>query len=521
MDKGLAALKATAQEKPLAHPTAFELRHMNYAYAPPSHLVEIDQAVYEGLNPDTYPNRLRNIVRLLPREHGKSEDVSHKIPSWLALRDPNIRILIMMESEDQAAGKLAQCSETIKRLAPRYDRHIEVDAYKKFKLAREATYDVPTIKAAGFETSVTGGHYDLIVFDDLISQESSATEARRDKNWNRLQERLNLGSEGETVKLVVGTRKHPEDIYDKLLNSGGWDVEVRKAISDFSVVENGEYDVITSDGEQFAANDKPHDADIARVVPHRDVPVLWPERWPLSKLIHKYLEGSIDADDGEDEDLSGSRVWIRENQNRADALMGQVLDRGMLHFVSDPFGDQSRDLNDLPCYAGLDLALEQDAEKAATNDTDYFALAVASYDAREGVFYIRELERKRGMSMKEAIDWVERIMGRFPTRQLYIESNQAQRFFTQTAQETKLFAKEVQSTGKKEDRIITMSSRFENGKAVICGNPQSPKWDSFISEWTQFPGGDHDDRLDALQVCLGAKHQQDEEAVNTVRKPFI
>ena len=521
VDQILKTLEAVSRDRPLAHPTAFGMRHMSYACPPPPHLVEIEQAVYEALDPEAYPYSPKNIVRLFPREHGKSETVSHKIPSWLALRDPNVRILIMMESEEQAAGKLEECSTTINRLASTYDREVITDSHTKLTLDREKTHDVPTIRAAGFETSVTGGHYDVIIFDDLVSADSEATELRRDKNWKRFQDYLNLGSAGETVFLVVGTRKHPEDIYSKLISSAGWNVRIEKAIQDWSLVENGEYDIITTNGEVFTAEEKPPGDEIAMVKPHRDVPVLWPELWPLDKLLKKYLQGSVETDVGEDEaKLSGSRVWIRENQNKADALMGQVLDPGMLRFVKGP-ADDDRSLDDMPHYVGMDLALEPDAEKAANNDFDYFAYAISAYDPRDSIFYVRDVERKRGMSMSQAIDWVEAGMARYPTRNLYVESVQAQRFFAQEAAKTRLYVHEVQNMGKKEDRILAMSAKFENGRAVLVGDRNEPKWDSLVSEWTQFPTGDHDDRLDAMQVSLSGRAMEDEERKMTSPLPFI
>lgn len=525
----LDTLRVVAKEKPLAHPTAFGLRYMSYEFAPPPHLIEIEQAAYEALNPEEYPYSPKNIVRLLPREHGKSETVSHKIPSWLAVRNPNIRILIMMESEDQAASKLAECSETIGKLAPAYDREIVTDAYKKLKLKRDKTYPEPTITAAGFETSVTGGHYDVLIFDDLVSAESMATEDRRDKAWKRFQDYLNLGTGGQSLKLVVGTRKHPDDLYQKLIDSDGWDVKVEKAIQDWSVVENGEYDVITTDGNRYEAGNKPPGPDIASVEPHRQAPVLWPERWDLGTLIQKYLEGNVETDDFEDDaGMSGSKVWIRENQNKANALMGQILDADMLRFVDGLQADDHRNLDDLPHYVGMDLALEPDAEKAAMNDTDYFAYCVAAYDPKQRIFYVRDVQRKRGISMKKAVDWVRAGMKAFPTRNLYVEAVQAQIFFAQTAREAEgdheldsAYVKEVDPVGKKEDRIMTMSARFENGNAVIVGSPESPKWDSLISEWVQFPSSDHDDRLDAMQIALSARNQEQEEAKSTVQSPFI
>jgi predicted phage terminase large subunit-like protein len=513
----LSTIEQVAKDDPLAHPVAFTIAHMDYDFATPGHLVEVHQSVFKGLNRDRYPHTIRNIMRLMPREHGKSETSTHAIPSWYAMSNPDARILIMMESEQQAMGKLKECKETINRVGPQYGLELEIESKRQLQLNREETHAEPTIQAAGFGSSVTGGHYDLLIFDDLISTETVQTEARREKTWNQFQDYHNLGTEGKSTFLVIGTRKHPDDLYQKLLDSPGWDARVERAISDWSIVENGEYDVITGDGERFDASERPHGAEIAQVIPHRDVDVLWPERWPLGSLIRSYLMGSIEGDG--DEQLSGSNVWIRENQNKADALMGKILSEGMLKFVDDLPGNL--EWHQLPVYAAADLALEADAEKAANDNLDYFALAVACYDATTDTHYVLDCRRKRGMTMAEAISWMHRQCAQWDTRTIHIEANQAQRFFVQEALDEGLFAEEVHQTGDKEERIQTMSARFERGKAVIVGNRMAPHWDSFVSEWTQFPSADHDDRLDAMATALDARNEEDEEAKRTVRRPFV
>lgn len=518
------SVKSVATEKPLAHPLGFSLVEMDFELAPPPHLVRIYQSVYEGLHPDQYPNAFQNLLFLEPRDHGKSEAGSHVIPSWKVLEDPNHAVLIMMESEKQAKDKLAECSETIRAVGPKYGRKIVNDSATELKLEREVTRPEPSIKAAGFETSVTGGHFDLIVFDDLISDDSVLTESRRNKTWEKFQERLNLRSGDDAVVTVLGTRKHPDDLYDKLLNSPGWNCTVEKAIHDWSIVENGEYDVVavhpeTGATERFGADERPNNWNIVRVVPHRDAPVLWPERYDLPTLIKNYLSGSLEDEQAEQQGLEGSRVWVRENQNVADALMGDILDADMLTFVDELPRGLSPEA--FPVYAGLDPALEPDAEAAAKGDTDYWAWAVAYYDAKHATFYFDDVRRKRGMTMQQACEWVNRQMARYDTRNIWVEANQAQTFLVQSLRDEGLFAKEVDSNRQKEEAIRAMSGRFENGKAVIRGNPKAPRWESFVTEWVQFPTGDHDDRLDAVRMTLSARNMEDEEAKRTAQRPFV
>lgn len=526
----VAKMQEVAKQKPLAHPLAFSMVDMRFDLAPAPHLVDIYHSVYRGLNPDLYPYAPTNYLKLEPRDHGKSEVGSHVIPSWKALDDPDSRILIMMESEGQAKDKLRECSDTINRLAPKYGREIARDSALELELERDQVHDVPTIKAAGFETSITGGHYDVIIFDDLISDESVLTENRRKKNWEKFQERMNLRSGNDTVFLTLGTRKHPEDLYSKMIDSPTWDVTTEKAIGDWTVVENGDYDVVckheeTGEVGRYEAGERPPNTDIVKVECHRDPQALWPQRYSGDELVYNYLTGSLEDDDAEEEGLEGSRVWVRENQNEADALMGDILSRDMLTFVGGLPGD--RKLSDLPVYAGLDPAIEPDAEKAATGDTDYWAWCIGYYDTKHATFYIDDIRRKRGMTMKEAIAWVQSHMSRYPTRNIYVEANQAQQFLVQSLREPQeshqgLFVKEVDSNRDKESAIRSMSARFENGKALIVGKPTTPRWDSFIQkEWITFPTSDHDDRLDAVRMVLSAKNQEDEEAKQTTRSPFV
>ena len=111
-----ATIRDLAATNPLSHPLPFSMGAMEFPLPPPPHLVEIYASVFQALAGD--PSQPKTLMRLMPREHGKSEGVSHVIPSWAALNDPNIRILIMSETAQQAEGKLAECSETIGRLAP-------------------------------------------------------------------------------------------------------------------------------------------------------------------------------------------------------------------------------------------------------------------------------------------------------------------------------------------------------------------------------------------------------------------
>lgn len=495
-EKQYRALQQLARDDPLAHPLTAAIRLHDYPYPPATHLREIYGAAFRAISPK-HPHAPKNLLRLYPREHAKSEAVSHVLPSWAALRDPNIRILIMSESMKQASNKLEECRRTIERWGPTFGRTIRNNSRRELTLERDKTFDVGTITAAGFETSVTGGHYDIIVFDDVVSYQNQRTETRRETVEKEFQNFLNLGSEGKTLYFVIGTRKHPEDLYGRLLDSVAWDTECKKAISDFSVVENGEYGVITNTGQEYdSVGDVPGGETVTGVQPHREVETLWPARWPLHKLIYDYLTASTEGE--------GSRVWIRENQNDAHALTGQILDEEMLSWTSS----LPKPREAYKWYGGVDVAIVDDSEKAATGDTDYWAVAILAHDPIDKESFLVDIRRRRGMSMREGLAWVERALGRFSMTRTLVEKNQAQRWLVQEAKDQGLRVEGSNSTGDKAERILAMSSRFEAEKVRICDGliaGDDSRWQAFVSEWCMFAPEDddsHDDMLDAVEIAM-------------------
>lgn len=495
-----------AQSKPLCHPLPASLRLHSHEYPTPPFLRELMGDVYRAMNHERFPAAPRRICRLYPRDHGKSETGDHVIPSWAALANPNVRIAIIMEAETQAKQKLSQCRTTINEYGQHFGISIDEDNRKNLTLSRTQTHAEPTISARGFDAQITGGHYDVVIFDDIVSWPSQRTETQREKKWTQFQDySQNLGSAGETTYLVLGTRKHPQDLYNNLLNSPNWDVDSKQAISDYSIIENGEFSVTTTAGNTYRGSEL-HEFDtreetIIDISPDRRVETLWPDRWPLEALIDKLLSELHSAD-------GSALVFRRENQNDPQTMQGQVLNADQLHFVPP----EAMPNEGLRFYAGVDVALEKDPEKAATGDTDWWAVAVIAEHPSSNTAYLVDVRRRRGQTMSEAIDWIntriDAVEGVHDTEvaKILVESNQAQRWLIQEARDHDMRFSRSSSSGSKEERIISMSSRFESGRIKVVDMTRregsSKRWSSFVSEWVSFPSGDHDDRLDAVEIAL-------------------
>ncbi|UTF56001.1 hypothetical protein [Natronosalvus rutilus] len=502
-----------AKENPLARPTLSSIALHDFEYMTPRYLRSLMAEVYRAL--EDHPGQPKRMCKLYPRDHAKSETGSHIVPSWKALANPNVRVLILMESESKAKEKLNQCRKTINKWGPRFGRQIDKDSATDLTLRRTANHAEPTIAARGMDSKITGGHYDLLIFDDIVSWPTQRTETQRQKRWSQFQDySQNLGAAGDSVYLVLGTRKHPEDLYSKLIHSPNWNVEVKQAISDYSVIENGEFTVTTDAGNTYSGAELSQiDAQretILDIDAHREVDVLWPERWSLENLIDKLLT-EVQSEDG------SALVFKRENQNDPRALEGQVLNADQLVFEPrSALPDQG-----VRFVAGVDVGIEDDPEKAAVGDSDWWSVAVYGDHPPSSTTFLVELERKRGITMSRAISWISRVVsdveGTFghPVSRINVEGNQAQRWLVQEARDKDLRFQTTTSSGSKEERIISMAGRFESGRVRIIDDTLSKatpvderaeragaKWQSFIDEWVGFPTGKHDDRLDSCEIGL-------------------
>jgi len=490
-------VREVAVSDPLAHPGVFAMAVRDHDLPTPDHLRSVHGRVWRACS-DRFPRAPRKICELKPREHGKSEAGTVDTVAWRAMSDPSTRTLVMSEGSSLAQDKLDQVQGVIEEHGDRFGLEIVEENASSLTLANDANHGEATVEAAGFGSKVTGGHFDVIVFDDLVDWPSQRTEARRDKIEKQFQNYLNLGSEGESAYIVLGTRKHPEDLYQRLIDNPAWHVTVDRAISDWSVVEDRAFDVVVLD----TGTDESRTVDVADLaelgrdevivdtVPHRDVDVLWPERWPLNKLLLDMLAGFGGS--------QGNLIWKRENQNDASALQGQVLDEDMLSFVPR---DEFEELSGLRWHSGLDPAIEDDPEKAAADDSDYWAWSALAHDGSSRTTYVVDVKRRRGMSLDRGIRWLRAMMGEHEQlSRALVEENQAQRWFVQTAKDRGVNVHGTSTDGSKEDRIIQMSSRFESGRVKLVGEPED--WSSFVAEWSGFPTASHDDRLDAVEIGL-------------------
>jgi phage terminase large subunit-like protein len=165
---------------------------------------------------------------LVPRDHAKSAMLAYRV-AWEITKNPAVRVLYISSTANLAEKQLKSIKDIL--TSDKYRRywpemvHPEEGKREKWTAseisvdhpvrAKEGIRD-PTVFTGGLTTSLTGLHCDIACLDDVVVQENAYTEEGREKV--RLQYSLLASIEAADAReWVVGTRYHPADLYNDLM----------------------------------------------------------------------------------------------------------------------------------------------------------------------------------------------------------------------------------------------------------------------------------------------------------------
>lgn len=163
---------------------------------------------------------------LVPRGHLKSSLITVVWAIQQMLRNPNIRILITNAVWDTARLFLREIAGLIT------DKSLLSDIFGKFdgpksKFTQDeitisqrtiGTIKEATITTAGIERALTGGHYDIILADDLVEENNINTKEQIHKVIRFYENSLDLLDPGGQM-IIVGTRWSIGDLYGHLIET--------------------------------------------------------------------------------------------------------------------------------------------------------------------------------------------------------------------------------------------------------------------------------------------------------------
>ncbi|MEE6210841.1 terminase family protein [Salarchaeum sp. III] len=514
-----ATLIDLAERKPLAHPAVASVRLFDYSIAPGDHLLEFYDALWKAVDED-FPHAPTRVARLLPRGHGKTESGGVVFPAWLLLRHPEVRVAVLSKTRGLAAERTEKVVDVVETFAPEFG--VEIAESSRTQLTTGANdHKEASIAPYGLESQLTGKHFDIIIFDDVADWENQRTATQRRNVRSYFADYVdNLPSNDSVlpngpVQVVIGTRKHEEDIYaTNILGDKRWDTRVYKAIAeeDWPLVEQRAWKIRGQDGEVYDdVSELPDDVSIANqgVIPEADIDVLWPDLQPPEALLYDIVTGD-----------DSSVIWRRENQQDPSALAGEVFSSDWLTYVDDLPNPASS----YRWVGGMDIGVVEDVQAAAQADSDFSAVAVIATDPSSSRGYVVHLTRERGLSTKGNADWAASefrdVAGEFGIEygEILVETNKAPGVAQRLRDNTSLPARGVESTSSKEGRIHDLSAEFESSDLRILGAPSEERWrDWEVKEWLRFPNAAHDDRLDAIELANRATQGGEVKQVGSMR----
>ena len=177
---------------------------------------------------------VQNKLIVLPRSFLKSTLACIKLPIWLALSNPNVRVLIACNIIDNAMNHL----RTIKHIFERNTlfRHLYPELVPDIRkvqwsdhavtVRRTGGYGEATFTAAGVGVNIVGTHYDVVIMDDILTAKKddvtgdelapSQLDIDRAIGWYKLAISL-FDTPSKGLTFYIGTRWAVHDVIDHIL----------------------------------------------------------------------------------------------------------------------------------------------------------------------------------------------------------------------------------------------------------------------------------------------------------------
>ena len=411
---------------------------------------------------------------LAPRGHGKSTigDVDFCITKVLS--NPDIRIMIGSKTQTQASAFL-------KEIRTHFEQNVNlIRIFGDWKKSRDNVWNdkeftvnrrtvikkEATVSALGASGAVVSKHFDIIIGDDLVGFENARTEAQRRvlKEWFYSSLYPTLEPDGEIH--ILGTRYSPMDLYEDLIKSKNYKVNVQQAIT-------------VKDGQEYS---------------------LWESKFSLEKL------RSIREE-------AGLIIFNMQYQNNTELAKGKIFKyKYFKHFEEyDIDYDLNRvrvkvlDSQGVPywisvrIYMGADLAISEDE----TSNNDYFVLTVIGVDKNKNVYVLDYLKERLTFNaqLNAILDYGK---NKFPmVERIGVETVQYQKSLAQEIRRLSLLPViNIQTSKDKVTRAMRRSALFENGKVWFRIG-----MDDLEECLLLFPEVDHDDLFDGLDFALTVADQ--------------
>ena len=430
---------------------------------------------------------------LLPRGHMKSKLVAYRAAWWIT-KHPDTTIMYLSATSDLAEAQLYQIKQILD--SPIYRRYwpemtnVEEGKREKWNVA-EIAVDHPkrkaegvrdsTCKAVGVNANFTGFHADIVILDDMVVPKNAYTEEGRQKVASAYSQLASIENPG-AAEWAVGTRYHPRDIYNDMLNMKA---EIFDDDGDL-VSEEPIYEVFQKEVEQFGE-------------------FLWPrqtradgKRFGFDQNVLAQIKGKYTGD------ITQFYAQYYNNPNSSenspiDEAKFQYFERTSLSNIEGDWFIKDRKLN---VYAAIDFAY------SLTKKADYTALVTIGVD-HLGNYYVLDIDRFKTDRISTYFEHIVKAQQKWGFRKIRAEISVAQQAIVRELKESyikpnglALSIDEYRPTrheGNKEERLAAiLEPKYDNLQVwhYRGGNCQS------LEEELIMRHPPHDDIKDALANAI-------------------
>lgn len=401
---------------------------------------------------------------LLPRGHLKSTLVTVAYSIQTMLKNPNVRVLLANGVWDMSRRFLSEIKGQLERSNLKY-------LFGEFKserwnsddcivMQREKALKEPTFQTTGVEAEQTGGHFDLIILDDLTGLQNSQTAEQREKTKRYRRSMINLLEPGGML-IEIGTRWHLDDTFSVIIDKEQryYDLMVRKVVEDGKIVFpkhfSKKFDEVRKDWIS-----KPNE-NVMDYIEHLK------DSMPLEEFYAQYLNDPVAV----------------ENQT----------------FKPDMLGYWSSRVDNLYVVTTVDLAI------STSRTADYTAIVTSGMD-KDWNIYVLDYMRGR-WTPTEIVDNIFKTQGQWKPHVVGMETNGFQRTLKMAVEEEQrrrkqYFGIEEIKNGperSKEGRIKSLEPFYRQNKVK---HAMWMKGKDLETELLTFPKGKNDDLVDALAMGL-------------------
>ena len=357
-----------------------------------------------------HKNWIKNILKsidkgeqlmiLSPPRHGKTDLLTH-FAVWQICKAPNIRIMWVGGNEDiskNAVGSVLDHLENNEQLIQDFcgpgetfkpkSRTGKTWSTGQFTVKTRSVTGIksPTMVAVGKGGKILSRDCDLIIADDIEDHSTTIQPSSREQTKRWWTTTLSSRKEEHTAIVVIGSRQHPDDLYNSLIDNDEWQKIIESAHSLDIPIDSGP--------------DKDHKKHM-----------LW-----ASKRSYKWLMSQR----RNAQTTGGLAIFEMVYLNRPFSEGLQMFKVESL----DNSRDDTRSIGHVPAGCRLIAGLDPAA-------TGYQAAFLWAFNVEEGKLYMVDIENTKGGGIPQAFKTIKEWYKKYHCSHWIIEENGFQRAIRQ------------------------------------------------------------------------------------------